>query len=257
MKPDGRSEDEVTSPPTVFLLHPSQPLSHISRLIVSALTPTILSTASHHMHHPSIDVSFQSTTSKGNRYQWSDSTDMGDFIRGAAKAAEFDIRVRIQQDGGTSGANPTSTQDGGEVTLPIEVPTFKSRTRFLRLRLKVIDNQLKGMEDLKGQCDREAHQGARRMAVGGFGMLVVYWGAVARLTFWDYGWCVSRLLWAVCRLNPDVHRDVMEPITYLSGLSTVILGYLWLVAASTDFKLSYWYFIGFFTRVVNFRMHLF
>jgi len=47
------------------------------------------------------------------------------------------------------------------------------------------------------------------MAVAGFGGLVVYWGAVARLTFWDYGW------------------DVMEPVTYLSGLSMVILGYLW------------------------------
>ena len=65
------------------------------------------------------------------------------------------------------------------------------------------------MESLKRACDVEAHRGARRMAMGGFGILIVYWGAVARLTFWDYGW------------------DVMEPITYLSGLSMVILGYLW------------------------------
>ena len=72
-----------------------------------------------------------------------------------------------------------------------------------------IEQELERMESLKRSCDVEAHRGARRMAMGGFGILIVYWGAVARLTFWDYGW------------------DVMEPITYLSGLSMVILGYLW------------------------------
>jgi hypothetical protein len=54
--------------------------------------------------------------------------------------------------------------------------------------LKAIEAQLANMEVLKRQCDHEAHRGARRMAVTGLGMLVVYWGGVARLTFWDYGW---------------------------------------------------------------------
>ncbi|KAG6810914.1 hypothetical protein H0H92_009844 [Tricholoma furcatifolium] len=48
------------------------------------------------------------------------------------------------------------------------------------------------MEALKLECDHEARRGARRMAMGGFGMLVVYWAAVARLTFWDYG-CYLRI----------------------------------------------------------------
>lgn len=173
----------------IFLLHPSQPLSHISRLIVSALVPTILSAAS---RQPSIDVSFRSTTPIGHNYQWSDSTDLGDFIRDAAKVAEFDICVRIQQHSSNNDGDPALTQKGEDIVLPVEVPTFKSRTRYLRLRLNVIEHQLKGMEELKAQCDREAHRGARRMAVGGFGMLVVYWGAVARLTFWDYGWYVAK-----------------------------------------------------------------
>lgn len=30
-------------------------------------------------------------------------------------------------------------------------------------------------------------------------------------------------------------RDIMEPVTYLSGLSMVILGYLWWVPARTPF----------------------
>ena len=57
------------------------------------------------------------------------------------------------------------------------------------------------MESLKRACDVEALRGTRRMAMGGFGILIVYWGAVARLAFWDYGWDV--------------------------GLSMVTLSYLW------------------------------
>ena len=91
----------------------------------------------------------------------------------------------------------------------MEVPSFADRTRFLRRRLARVEAELAQMETLKRTCDDAAHRGARRLAVGGFGMLLAYWGAVARLTFWDYGW------------------DVMEPITYLSGLSMVILSYLW------------------------------
>lgn len=39
------------------------------------------------------------------------------------------------------------------------------------------------MEVLKRQCDHEARRGARRMALGGFGMLVVYWGLLRGLPF--------------------------------------------------------------------------
>jgi len=187
------------TPPTVILLHPSQPLSHVSRLILASLAPA------------TPNISFRSAPSSGQQFQWSDSTDVGDFIRDAARHAKFSICI---------GYDATENLDTSEVTLDVEVPTVADRTRFLRRRLDYIGEQLKGMEALKRECDREAHRGARRMATAGFGVLAVYWGTVARLTFWDYGW------------------DVMEPITYLSGLSTVMAGYLWFLYQGREVSYS-------------------
>lgn len=157
----GKNGNSNEGPPTVFLLHPSQPLSHIGRLVAASLAPA------------TPNITFRSTSPKGIDLQWSDSTDLGDFIRDAARAREFQLYLR----------------DGKQQqVLPIEVPTFADRTRFLRRRLEDIEQELRSMEALKRQCDREAHRGARKMAVGGLAMLVVYWGTVARLTFWDLGW---------------------------------------------------------------------
>ena len=154
-----------TGIPTVFLVHPSQPLSHISRLIAASLAPEIPK------------ISFRSTAPGGRHLAWSDSTDVGDFIRDAARATEFEIHI-------------AGNQDQRERLVQVEVPSFADRTRFLRRRLGRIERELQSMEALKARCDKEAHEGARKMAVGGLGMLVVYWGTVARLTFWDLGWCV-------------------------------------------------------------------
>ncbi|EPQ50546.1 hypothetical protein GLOTRDRAFT_123551 [Gloeophyllum trabeum ATCC 11539] len=187
-------------PPTVFLLHPSQPLSHAGRLIAASLAPA------------SPDIAFRSRNStRGQMFQWSDATDVGDFIRDAARQAEFEICITVPKSG---------EGEAEETVIKVEVPTFADRTRFLRRRLDAITRELERMEGLKRECDREAHRGARRVALGGFAMLVVYWGAVARLTFWDYGW------------------DIMEPITYLSGLSTVILGYLWFLFQGREVSYS-------------------
>ncbi|KAG5639551.1 hypothetical protein H0H81_012222 [Sphagnurus paluster] len=194
------------TPPTIILLHPSQPLSHVGRLISASLSPAVPV------------VSFRTTSSGGRIYQWSDSTDIGDFIKDAARSCKFSICLTynpssshhvMAQAEGRAVMDDSESQDAGETIIEVEIPTFENRTRYLRRRLVYIQKKLQSMESLKRQCDLEAQQGAKRMAIGGFGMLVVYWGAVARLTFWDYGW------------------DVMEPITYLSGLSTVICGYLW------------------------------
>jgi hypothetical protein len=185
-------EDDKTVP-TVFLLHPSQPLSHVSRLILSALalpTPT---------------VSFRSVSHGQKAFQWSDSTDLSDFIKDAARAAEFTICISNASPSGNSSSiqnipaadqehdrvvpsKPVDDSDVKETLLTVSVPTFADRTRFMRRRLDAIDEQLKEMEGLKATCDAEAHRDARKMAVAGLGMLIVYWGAVARLTFWDYGW---------------------------------------------------------------------
>ena len=193
-------------PPTVFLLHPSQPLSHVARLILASLAP-----GAH-------DVSFRSTTPSGRVVRWADSTDVADFIRDASRAREFTVCIapappRDDPIPAPSSSPPPSESpredEHAETLIPVEVPSFTDRTRFLRRRLARVEGTLAQMEALKRTCDAEAHRGARRVAVGGLGVLVAYWGAVARLTFWDYGW------------------DVMEPITYLSGLSIVVLSYLW------------------------------
>ncbi|KAF8208092.1 hypothetical protein K438DRAFT_1574541 [Mycena galopus ATCC 62051] len=200
-----KGKAQKRTPPTVILLHPSQPLSHVSRLILASLAPA------------TPNISFRSTPSSGQQFQWSDSTDVGDFVQDAARHAKFSICI------GYDASPNTKTSDAAEVsevTLEVEVPTVADRTRFLRRRLDYIGGQLKGMEALKHECDREAHRGAQRMATAGFGVLIVYWGTVARLTFWDFGW------------------DVMEPITYLSGLSTVMAGYLWFLYQGREVSYS-------------------
>lgn len=200
-KRDGTNSSHIEPPPpTVILLHPSQPLSHVSKLVVGALAPATPA------------VSFRSTSSRGQIFQWSDSTDLGDFIRDASRSAKFSIYITYNPPAGTTGQHPNTNpkeSEPREAIIDIKVPTFEDRTRYLKRRLNFVSQRLEDMESLKRSCDREAHRGARRMAVGGLAMLIVYWGAVARLTFWDYGW------------------EVMEPITYLSGLSTVVCGYLW------------------------------
>ncbi|KAK7053036.1 hypothetical protein VNI00_004357 [Paramarasmius palmivorus] len=211
--PKREEKPSSKSIPTVLLLHPSQPLSHVARLILATVPRTI--------RPENLSITFRSTpsaTTKHRQYQWSDSTDVGDFIRDAASAAEFLICISREKDHDDLASTIEEAQD--ETVIPVRVPTFADRTRFLRRRLDVINTELHNMEGLKRQCDKEAHRGARRMAVGGFGMLIVYWAAVARLTFWDYGW------------------DVMEPITYLSGLSTVICGYLWFLYQGREVSYS-------------------
>jgi len=197
IEPENGDKETVSVPPTVILLHPSQPLSHVSELILGSLSPATPS------------ISFRNTTSKGQVFQWSDSTDLGDFIRDAARSAEFTIcisygpkaarrRVLPKTDENSRFVEIDREQEAKEAKeegitethITVAVPTFADRTRFLRRRLEVIEANLRELEDLKAKCDEDAHAGARKMALGGFGMLVVYWATVARLTFWDYGWYV-------------------------------------------------------------------
>jgi hypothetical protein len=58
---------------------------------------------------------------------------------------------------------------------------------YLSRRLEWVGRQLREVENLKRSCDIEAHQSAKRLALGGLAMLVIYWGMIFRLTFWDYG----------------------------------------------------------------------
>ncbi|KAL9583205.1 MAG: hypothetical protein Q9203_005178 [Teloschistes exilis] len=130
---------------------------------------------------------------EANFVRWSPSTEIGDFIRDAARGKEFAIEI-----------------EGAPEQIRIAVPSFNDRTHYLRQRLRKTSSKIMEMASIKRECDMAAHKGAQRVAIGGAGLLVGYWYVVYRLTFeTDLGW------------------DTMEPVTYLVGLSTLICGYLW------------------------------
>ncbi|KAJ0426455.1 hypothetical protein BJY00DRAFT_88567 [Aspergillus carlsbadensis] len=128
--------------------------------------------------------------------RWSHATEIGDFIRDAARAGEFIVAI----EGAPAGLDQ----------IRITVPSFEERTHFLRMRLRKISDRIRTIAEIKNECDKLAHRGAQRVALGGFGVLASWWYLVYKLTFeTDLGW------------------DTMEPITYLASLSTLMGGYLW------------------------------
>ncbi|KAK9859471.1 Protein of unknown function DUF607 [Penicillium brevicompactum] len=128
--------------------------------------------------------------------RWSQATEVGDFIRDASRAGEFIVTI----EGAPEGL--------GQIR--VAVPSFNERTYYLRMRLRKLARRIQTMANVKEQCDALAHRGAQRVAMGGFGILAVWWLTVYRLTFeTSLGW------------------DTMEPVTYLVSLSTLMGGYLW------------------------------
>jgi calcium uniporter protein, mitochondrial len=129
----------------------------------------------------------------GEFVQWSSSTEIGDFVRDAARAKEFIVEI-----------------EGGPHEIRVGVPSFNDRTFYLRQRLRKTSRKLAAMAAVKKECDIAAHKAGQRLAMGGFGVMAGYWYVVYRLTFeTDLGW------------------DTMEPVTYLIGLSALMGGYLW------------------------------
>ncbi|MCJ1401273.1 hypothetical protein MMC11_004485 [Xylographa trunciseda] len=125
--------------------------------------------------------------------RWSTSTEIGDFIRDAARGKEFAVEI-----------------EGTPNDIRVGVPSFNDRTHYLRMRLRKTSKKILDLAAVKQECDMAAHRGAQRIALGGFGVLVAWWYLVYRLTFeTDLGW------------------DTMEPVTYLVGLSGLITGYGW------------------------------
>ncbi|EME44887.1 hypothetical protein DOTSEDRAFT_70811 [Dothistroma septosporum NZE10] len=128
-----------------------------------------------------------------NFVRWSPSTEIGDFIRDAARGHEFAVDI-----------------EGAPEPIYVGVPSFKDRTYYLRMRLQKVSKQISSMTQLKEECDDLAHRGAKQVARLGFAGLLSWWGVVYYLTFQtELGW------------------DVMEPVTYLVGLSGLIGGYMW------------------------------
>jgi hypothetical protein len=111
--------------------------------------------------------------------RWSSSTEIGDFIRDAARGQEFAVEI-----------------EGAPKDIRVGVPSFNDRTYYLRMRLRKTSTKISDMAEVKKECDRLAHKSAQTVAMAGFGILVSWWGAVYILTFeTGYGW------------------DVMEPVT--------------------------------------------
>jgi hypothetical protein len=131
---------------------------------------------------------------KDSFVRWSSSTEIGDFIRDAARVKEFQVDIQGSPLGRIS----------------VGVPSFDDRTYYLRMRLRKISKKLRDLAIIKQECDNLAHRGGQRVALGGLGVMVTWWFVVYELTFeTDYGW------------------DTMEPITYLVSLSTLMGGYTW------------------------------
>ena len=125
--------------------------------------------------------------------RWSSSTEIGDFIRDAARGKEFAVEI-----------------EGATSEIRIGVPSFNDRTHYLRQRLRITSKKISNMAQIKKECDLQAHAAAQRVAMSGFIGMMGWWGGVYYLTFQtDLGW------------------DTMEPVTYLVGLSGIMCGYLW------------------------------
>lgn len=125
--------------------------------------------------------------------RWSKSTEIGDFVRDAARGREFAVEI-----------------EGAPRQIRVGVPSFGDRTYYLRMRLRKRAGEIAKMADVKRACDLAAESGAQRVAYAGFGGMVGWLGLVYYLTFkTDLGW------------------DVMEPVTYLVGLGGILTGYAW------------------------------
>lgn len=111
--------------------------------------------------------------------RWSKSTEIGDFIKDAARGQEFAIEI-----------------EGAPREIRVGVPSFNDRTYYLRMRLRKRARTIATLAAIKRECDVQARKSAQNYAYAGFATLgawglMVYW-----LTF------MTSLGW-----------DVMEPVT--------------------------------------------
>ncbi|EQK99687.1 siderophore biosynthesis protein [Ophiocordyceps sinensis CO18] len=231
-----RHWSKETVEPLALLVHPQQPLSYLERLIQAEIPPMrkgkreklpdVIFRAESGHKEPDKGSGEKPSQGSGEKrganvapysglgregpnksetswVRWSSSTEVGDFIRDAARGREFAIDI-----------------EGLPRELRVAVPSFKDRTYYMRMRLRKMSRQIDQMSHVKKDCDLLAHKGAYRLAKGGFAALASWWGIVYYVTFHtDMGW------------------DLVEPVTYLAGLTTIMGGYLWFLFISRD--LSY------------------
>ncbi|KIH90037.1 hypothetical protein SPBR_00544 [Sporothrix brasiliensis 5110] len=240
---DGQNQNPHTNiEPLSLFLHPQQPLSYVQRLIQAELPPVVDAkgrerppnvyfwaeeTGAEHAEGRRTDSAADASQARGSSHvaaysglgheaaerhdadkdwvRWGSSTEMGDFIREAARGREFAIVIE---------GEPPATE------IRVSVPSFADRTFYQRMRLRRLSRQIAHQAAIKQECDALAHRSARRLAKGGFGALVGWWAIVYYLTFMtEYGW------------------DLVEPVTYLASLTLILGGYFWFLYISRD--LSY------------------
>jgi calcium uniporter protein, mitochondrial len=118
--------------------------------------------------------------------RWSASTEIGDFIRDAARAKHFALDI-----------------EGTPAPILVGVPSFQDRTYYLRMRLRQKSREIERYADIKRECDEIAERSAKTVAFAGGAALVVYWFVVYMGTFrTSLGW------------------DVMEPVTVSLSTTT-------------------------------------
>lgn len=231
---EGKNKNDTVEP-LALLVHPQQPLSYLERLIQAEI-PTL----KHNGREKLPDIVFRAEADHeeskrkqekkkeennnhehenvaaysglghegpkrkdANWVRWSGSTEVGDFIRDAARGREFALDI-----------------EGFDQEVRVAVPSFRDRTHYMRVQLRKMSRDINGMSKIKNECDELAHKGAHRLAQGGFAALGTWWGIVYYVTFHtEMGW------------------DLVEPVTYLVGLTTIMGGYIWFLYISRD--LSY------------------
>ncbi|WVQ82273.1 hypothetical protein IAT38_004401 [Cryptococcus sp. DSM 104549] len=266
--------------PTAFLLHPSQPLSHLSRLIAGSLPPsyahsdiTYLALTGHesdvdsHLRNaeerrlkssedgsdpdaPRNVEDFSGRDEGGpllhersddkGRWQevsWSQSTDLSDFIKQSCLNEKFKIVISpdveasdergAAQEGGSASEGVAEGERKGkekkqqELVLEVFIPSFASRTHYIRKRLLSLTKDLDRLTKQKKEIDYKAHKGAQRLAVVALGGGVAYWGTVIRFTFFtDAGW------------------DMMEPVTWATGFAALLSSAAFLIYHNREVSYS-------------------
>ncbi|XP_009588622.1 calcium uniporter protein 5, mitochondrial-like isoform X1 [Nicotiana tomentosiformis] len=79
-----------------------------------------------------------------------------------------------------------------------------------------IKDELKNLQEKKDKIDEVAHKQVRRILWTGLGAGILQIGLFFRLTFWEFSW------------------DVMEPITFFTTSSGLILGYFYFLITCRD-----------------------
>ncbi|WVO16424.1 hypothetical protein L204_104100 [Cryptococcus depauperatus] len=241
------------SRPTAFLLHPSQPLSHLSRLIAGSLpspfshssitylaltgTEKDVSPQLRNPENPPQDSGDWADRDEGGPYlrerkgdgrwqevTWSQSTDLSDFIKQSCLNEKFKIVITPPKSTGSSKSLERSDRlelEPDEITLEVIIPSFASRTHYIRKRLLTLTRDLDRLTRQKKEIDLAAHKGAQRLAVMALGGGVLYWGTVIRFTFFtDAGW------------------DIMEPVTWATGFAALLSSAAFLIYHNREVSYS-------------------